>query len=72
MRTRSRNHLILRSRLCYGWKPVPEGQRAKARIVIAGFKDPHLAGPYERCARTGAYIIPPYPPMVVLPPGQAP
>ena len=37
------NHLILRSRLCYRWKPVPEGQRAKARIVIAGFKDPHLA-----------------------------
>ena len=35
-------HLILRSRLCYRWKPVPEGQRAKARIVVAGFKDPHL------------------------------
>ncbi|CAE7201569.1 CCC1, partial [Symbiodinium sp. CCMP2592] len=37
------SHLILKSRLCYRWKPVPEGQRAKARIVIAGFRDPHLA-----------------------------
>ncbi|CAE7250405.1 TY5A [Symbiodinium natans] len=35
-------HLILKSRVCYRWKPVPEGQKAKARIVIAGFRDPHL------------------------------
>ncbi|CAE7664233.1 GIP [Symbiodinium sp. CCMP2592] len=37
------NHLILKSRICYRWKPIPEGQKAKARIVIAGFRDPHLS-----------------------------
>ena len=37
-------HLILPSRVCYRWKPVPStgGFKAKARIVIQGFRDPHL------------------------------
>ena len=40
-------NLILRSRVCYRWKPKPgktgsEAFKAKARIVVAGFKDPHL------------------------------
>ena len=36
--------LILPSRVCYRWKPTPNtgGYKAKARIVIQGFKDPHL------------------------------
>ena len=36
------SHLILRSRVCYRWKPTSTGQKAKARVVVAGFKDPHL------------------------------
>ena len=35
-------HLVLKSRVCYRWKPIPEGVKAKARIVVAGFRDPHL------------------------------
>ena len=35
-------HLVLKSRICYRWKPAQEGLRAKARIVIAGLRDPHL------------------------------
>ncbi|CAE7242540.1 RE1 [Symbiodinium natans] len=35
-------HLILRSRVCYRWKPIPDGQKPKARIVVLGFRDPHL------------------------------
>ena len=35
--------LILKSRICYRYKPKDDGTtRAKARIVIAGFRDPHL------------------------------
>jgi hypothetical protein len=36
--------LILPSRVCYRWKPLDGGAsfRAKARIVIQGFRDPHL------------------------------
>ena len=36
--------LILPSRVCYRWKPIDGGSsfKAKARIVIQGFKDPHL------------------------------
>ena len=36
--------LILPSRVCYRWKPTPNtgGYKAKARIVIQGFRDPHL------------------------------
>ena len=35
--------LILRSRVCYRWKPKGAGSfKPKARIVVAGFKDPHL------------------------------
>ena len=35
--------LILRSRVCFRWKPRSEGgYKPKARIVVAGFKDPHL------------------------------
>ena len=40
-------NLVLKSRVCYRWKPKPgqtgaEAFKAKARIVVAGFKDPHL------------------------------
>ena len=37
-------HLILTSRVCYRWKPIDGGAsyKAKARIVIQGFRDPHL------------------------------
>ena len=37
-------HLILPSRVCYRWKPIDGGtsHKAKARIVIQGFRDPHL------------------------------
>ena len=36
-------HLILKSRVCYRWKPKPDGShKPKARIVVAGFRDPHL------------------------------
>ena len=36
--------LILKSRVCYRWKPKDGGKwfKAKARIVILGFRDPHL------------------------------
>lgn len=36
--------LILPSRVCYRWKPLDGGASccAKARIVIQGFRDPHL------------------------------
>eukprot|EP00435_Cladocopium_sp_Y103_P049983 s529_g15.t1 len=36
--------LILPSRVCFKWKPTPNtgGYKAKARIVIQGFRDPHL------------------------------
>ncbi|CAE7280373.1 unnamed protein product [Symbiodinium microadriaticum] len=37
--------LILKSRLCYRWKPKAEEEgkyKAKARLVVAGFADPHL------------------------------
>eukprot|EP00435_Cladocopium_sp_Y103_P012135 s282_g3.t1 len=36
--------LILPSRVCYRWKPLDGGSsfKAKARIVIQGFRDPHL------------------------------
>ena len=35
--------LILRSRVCFRWKPKGEGSfKPKARIVVAGFRDPHL------------------------------
>ena len=36
--------LILPSRVCYRWKPIDGGSsfKAKARIVIQGFRDPHL------------------------------
>ena len=36
--------LILPSRVCYRWKPTPNtgGYKAKARIVIQGFRDSHL------------------------------
>ena len=36
--------LILKSRVCYRWKPIDGGKRfkPKARIVVAGFADPHL------------------------------
>ena len=36
--------LILKSRVCYRWKPKDGGKwyKAKARIVVAGFADPHL------------------------------
>ena len=37
-------HLILKSRVCYGWKPKDGGKwfKPKARIVVAGYADPHL------------------------------
>ncbi|CAE7226683.1 unnamed protein product [Symbiodinium sp. CCMP2592] len=35
-------HLVLRSRVCYRWKPAASGFKAKARVVVAGFRDPHL------------------------------
>ena len=37
-------HLILPARVCFRWKPVDGGAsfKAKARIVIQGFRDPHL------------------------------
>ncbi|CAE7314402.1 unnamed protein product, partial [Symbiodinium sp. CCMP2592] len=36
-------HLILKSRVCFRWKPKADGSfKPKARIVIAGFPDPHL------------------------------
>ena len=35
--------LILKSRVCYRWKPRGDGTwKPKARIVVAGFRDPHL------------------------------
>ena len=35
--------LILKSRVCYRWKPRGDGTyKPKARIVIAGYRDPHL------------------------------
>ena len=35
--------LILKSRVCFRWKPRGDGTfKPKARIVIAGYKDPHL------------------------------
>ena len=36
--------LILKSRVCYRWKPKDGGKwfKAKARIVIQGYRDPHL------------------------------
>ena len=35
--------LILKSRICYRWKPKGNGSyKPKARIVIAGYRDPHL------------------------------
>lgn len=36
--------LIMRSRVCYRWKPKDGGKwfKPKARIVILGFSDPHL------------------------------
>jgi hypothetical protein len=36
--------LILPSRLCYRWKPLDGGlsYKAKARLVLLGFRDPHL------------------------------
>ena len=38
------NELILRSRVCYRWKPKDGGKwfKAKARIVVQGYRDPHL------------------------------
>ena len=36
--------LIMKSRVCFRWKPKDGGKwfKAKARIVILGFRDPHL------------------------------
>ena len=36
--------LILKSRVCYRWKPKDGGKwfKAKARIVLQGYRDPHL------------------------------
>ena len=35
--------LILQSRVCFRWKPKGDGSfKPKARIVIAGYRDPHL------------------------------
>ena len=35
--------LVLKSRVCYRWKIREDGSlKPKARIVVAGFKDPHL------------------------------
>ena len=35
--------LILKSRVCFRWKPRGDGTfKPKARIVIAGYRDPHL------------------------------
>ena len=36
--------LILPARICYKWKPMDGGSwfKAKARIVVQGFRDPHL------------------------------
>jgi hypothetical protein len=33
---------VLPSRVGYRWKPIPQGRKAKARIVVQGFRDPHL------------------------------
>ena len=38
----AKNH-ILPSRVAYRWKPIPLGRKAKARIVVQGFCDPHLS-----------------------------
>ena len=37
-------HLILKSRVCYRWKPKDGGKwfKPKARIVVQGYMDPHL------------------------------
>ena len=37
-------HLILKSRVCYKWKPKDGGKwfKPKARIVVLGYQDPHL------------------------------
>ncbi|CAK8999613.1 Copia protein (Gag-int-pol protein) [Cleaved into: Copia VLP protein [Durusdinium trenchii] len=37
-------HLILPAQVCFRWKPIDGGAsfKAKARIVIQGFRDPHL------------------------------
>ena len=37
-------HLILKSRVCYRWKPKDGGAsfKAKARVVVLGFQDPRL------------------------------
>ena len=37
-------HLILKSRVCYRWKPKDGGTsfKAKARVVVLGFQDPRL------------------------------
>ena len=35
--------LILKSRVCFRWKPKGDGSyKPKAQIVIAGYRDPHL------------------------------
>ena len=35
--------LILKSRVCFCWKPRGDGSfKPKARILIAGYRDPHL------------------------------
>ena len=38
------SHLILKSRVCYRWKPKDGGKwfKPKARIVVQGYQDPHL------------------------------
>ena len=37
-----RSH-ILSARCCYRWKPTADGFKCKCRVVVAGFRDPHLA-----------------------------
>ena len=37
----SKSH-VLPARVAYRWKPIPECRKAKARIVVQGFRDPHL------------------------------
>ena len=38
------SHLVLKSRVCYRWKPKDGGRyfKPKARIVVQGYQDPHL------------------------------
>ena len=42
--TKIAKELILPARVCFRWKPIDGGSsfKAKARIVIQGFRDPHL------------------------------